>query len=76
MPGKFLTAIRLRLWTLLFPPMPALFCFGVAPAGVFRKLFGTLGILLYCLLYSALIIWLLMITTGLGVEWRGGFPPV
>ena len=74
-PGKFLTALRLRLWTLLFPPA-GLVLLWRGSAGVFRKLFGTLGILLYCLLYSALIIWLLMITTGLQVEWRGGFPPV
>ncbi|HZQ46332.1 MAG TPA: PQQ-binding-like beta-propeller repeat protein [Verrucomicrobiae bacterium] len=41
-----------------------------------RKIFGSFVILLYCLPYSALIVWLLIKFTGLQVEWRGGFPPV
>src|SRR5579859_7997901 len=53
---------------------PASSSSGAVPRDFFRKLFGSLGILLYCLPYTALIIWLLMVTTGLQVEWRGGFP--
>jgi outer membrane protein assembly factor BamB len=40
-----------------------------------RKLLGTLGILLYSLLYAALIVWLLIKFAGLEVEWRGGYAP-
>jgi outer membrane protein assembly factor BamB len=74
-PGKFLSALRLRLWTLLLPPA-GLALLWRGPTRLRRKLFGTVGILLYSLLYAALIIWVLMITTGLQIEWRGGFPPV
>jgi len=37
---------------------------------------GTVGIVLYCLPYTALLLFL-VVRTGLAqVEWRGGFPPV
>jgi len=36
---------------------------------------GTLGLLLYSALYTALIIWLLIEFTGLEIEWRGGYLP-
>src|SRR5207253_1047191 len=39
------------------------------------KLLGTLGILLFSLLYSALVTFLLIRFTGLQVEWRGGYLP-
>ena len=74
-PGKFLSAVLLRMWTLLLPPV-GLALLWRSTARLRRKLFGTIGILLYCLPYCALIIWVLMRTTGLQVEWRGGFPPV
>jgi outer membrane protein assembly factor BamB len=68
-------ALRLRLATLLFPPA-GLTLLWLGPYRLGKKFFGTLGILLYCLPYSALIIWLLLRFTTLQVEWRGGFPPV
>jgi outer membrane protein assembly factor BamB len=42
---------------------------------VWRKTLGTFGILLYSLLYAAVVIWLLVRFTGLEVEWRGGYVP-
>jgi outer membrane protein assembly factor BamB len=68
-------SLALRAGTLLFPPAGLILLWWSAfrPG---RKLFGTFFILLYCLPYSALVIWLLMRFTGLEVEWRGGFPPV
>ena len=47
----------------------------LSPQRLPRKLLGTLGILLYSLVYTALIIWVLIETTGLQVEWRGGYVP-
>src|SRR5438105_4806359 len=74
MPSKS-SAILLRATTWLMPPLGlALLWRGTQTLG--RKFFGTLGILLYCIPYCALIIWLLVRFAGLQVEWRGGFPPV
>jgi hypothetical protein len=74
MPSKPSPAL-LRLSTWLPPPLGLILLWrGSRSLG--RKLFGSLGILLYCLPYSAFIIWLLIRFTGLQVEWRGGFPPV
>ncbi|MDB6110113.1 MAG: WD40-like repeat-like protein [Pedosphaera sp.] len=74
MPSKS-PAILLRVSTWLLPPLGLLLLWrGTQSLG--RKLFGTLGILLYCIPYSALIIWLLVRFAGLQIEWRGGFPPV
>ena len=44
--------------------------------GLGRKILGTVGLLLYSILYAALIVGFLMLVAGLEVEWRGGFPPV
>ncbi len=74
MPSK-VSAILLRVWTLLLPPV-GLVLQWCRPGSIGRKIFGTLGILLYCLPYSVGVIWLLIKLTGLQVEWRGGFPPV
>ncbi|MDB6019321.1 MAG: WD40-like repeat-like protein [Pedosphaera sp.] len=68
-------ALSLRIWALLLPPV-GLSLLWKGPRTLAQKLLGTLGILLYCLPYSALVIWLLVQFTGLQVEWRGGFPPV
>ena len=68
--------MRVRLATLLLPPLGLIMLWRSGQVGLFRKLFGTLGVLLYCIVYAALIIWLLMRFTPLEVEWRGGFPPV
>ncbi len=75
MPSKSSSSILLRVCTLLLPPLGLILLWKGA-RGWWRKIFGTFGILLYCLPYSALIVWLLIKFTGLQVEWRGGFPPV
>ncbi len=75
MPSKTSSAIWLRAGTLLLPPV-GMFLLWKGTRGLGRKIFGTFGILLYCLPYFALIVWLLIKFTGLQVEWRGGFPPV
>lgn len=75
MPSKASSGIWLRAGTLLLPPV-GLFLLWKGTRGLGRKLFGTLGILLYCLPYSALVVWGLINFTRLQVEWRGGFPPV
>jgi len=74
MPSKS-SAILLRVWTLLLPPVGLILQWR-GPRSIARKIFGTLFILLYCMPYSVLVIWLLIRFTGLQVEWRGGFPPV
>src|SRR5262245_58139572 len=68
--------LSVRLAALLLPPLGLILLWRSARVGLFRKCFGTLGLALYCLPYSALIIWLLLRFTALEVEWRGGFPPV
>jgi len=68
--------MRVRLATLLLPPLGLILLWRSSQVGLFRKLFGTFGVLLYCIVYAALIIWLLLRFTPLEVEWRGGFPPV
>jgi outer membrane protein assembly factor BamB len=67
---------RIRLATLLFPPAGLLLLWRSNATGLWRKLVGTLGILLYSLLYAALVVLALMQFAGLEIEWRGGFPPV
>ena len=71
---KLMTAVR--IFTLLFPPLGLVLLWRFKGIGLLRKLFGTLGILLYTILYGAGIAALLMHFTGLEVEWQGGFPPV
>src|SRR3954462_14368339 len=70
----FPSGLRLRLTTLLLPPV-GLVLLWRQPWKIGRKLLGTVGILIYSLLYSALVVWLLIRFTGLEVEWRGGYMP-
>ena len=67
---------RIRLVTLLFPPAGLWLLWGHRDLRLGRKILGTLGALLYSLLYAVGIVLLLMQLTSLQVEWRGGFPPV
>jgi outer membrane protein assembly factor BamB len=67
---------KIRIATLLFPPLGLLLLWGSGQASLRRKIFGTLGVMLYSLLYAAGVVALLMWRTGLEMEWRGGFPPV
>ncbi len=67
---------RIRLSTLLFPPLGIWLLWRSREWKAGRKSLGTLGALLYSVLYTAGIVFLLMQFTSLEVEWRGGFPPV
>jgi len=66
--------LRLRLATWLFPPA-GLVLLWREPVSFFRKLFGSLGIALYSVVYLALILTMLAKLNVLHVEWQGGFPP-
>src|SRR5690606_3017867 len=67
---------KVRLASYLFPPLGLFYLWRNRDLRWARKLFGTVGILFYSILYIAGIIYLLTLFTPLGVEWRGGFPPV
>ena len=67
---------RVRLATLLLPPLGLVLLWRHREIGLGRKLLGTLGIALFSLLHLAAIVGVLMLVAGLEVEWRGGFPPV
>jgi PQQ enzyme repeat. len=71
---KPVSALRLRLATLLFPPY-GLVLLWRTPRRLWRKLLGTLGILLFAVLYCALIALLLVRAGALKIEWRGGYAP-
>lgn len=72
-PKTNLNTVRIATW--LAPPLGLFLLWRSSTVSLGRKLFGTLGILLYCLPYTALIIFLLVRTTGLQSEWRGGYVP-
>src|SRR5437868_11761245 len=74
MPSKILSAIWLRLATILFPPLGLVFLWR-DKRPLKKKILGTLGVLLFSLLYAALIIFLLVQFTGMQIEWRGGYVP-
>lgn len=68
----------LRFWTLVFPPAGLfLLWFGrfKRPVPARTKILGTLGTLLYSLLYIGGILWTLIRFDGLEIEWRGGYLP-
>jgi len=66
--------LLLRLATLLFPPAGLVLLWRM-PGKLGRKILGTLGIVLFSVLYAALVIFLLMQFTNLQIEWRGGYLP-
>jgi outer membrane protein assembly factor BamB len=67
---------RIRIASLLFPPLGLVLLWRPGEASWPRKIFGTIGIVLYSMLYAGAIVALLVCFTGLEMEWRGGFPPV
>src|SRR4051794_13251099 len=69
-----ISPVVLRLASLLFPPA-GLVLLWRTPRKLSKKVLGTVGILLFALLYSGLLIFLLMQFTGLQIEWRGGYMP-
>lgn len=66
----------IRFATLLFPPAGLWLLWRSGALGMGRKIFGTLGVALYGVVYMVLVVFLLMRVAGLELEWRGGFPPV
>jgi outer membrane protein assembly factor BamB len=64
----------LRVATLLFPPWGFVLLWGTSRSWG-KKLMGSVGILLLCILYVAAICWVLVRTDVLKVEWRGGYLP-
>lgn len=68
-------ARRLRLATLAFPPA-GLWLLWCGPANVWRKLFGTLGIGLFTVIYAAAILFALHKFTGMRFEMQGRPIPV
>jgi outer membrane protein assembly factor BamB len=67
---------RIRIASLLLPPLGLFFLWSSRQIGLGRKILGTTGVALYSLIYAAGIMGLLVKFTGLELEWRGGFPPV
>lgn len=67
---------KVRLASYLFPPLGLYYLWRNRELKVGKKIFGSLGVLLYSVLYLAGIIYLLTLFTPLGLEWQGGFPPV
>jgi outer membrane protein assembly factor BamB len=67
---------KIRVATLLLPPAGLWLLWRSRAVRLGRKLFGTLGILLYAAVYGVLVVLALMRFAGLELEWRGGFPPV
>ena len=65
---------RALLATVLFPPL-GLFFVWRASRRLRIKLLGTVGVLLGCFLYAAFLVWLLIRSGALEVEWRGGYLP-
>ncbi|MEO7297040.1 MAG: PQQ-binding-like beta-propeller repeat protein [Verrucomicrobiota bacterium] len=65
-----------RIATLIAPPIGMILLWRSREIPLKRKLLGTLGIILFSLLYSAGILAILIYFFGLELEWRGGFPPV
>lgn len=72
--GNAYSRLALRVTTLLFPPY-ALVLLWSGPASLGRKLLGSMGILLFCLPYTVLFVFLLVRFGGLQIEWRGGYIP-
>ena len=66
---------RLRFATLAFPPA-GLWLLWTGPAGLGRKLLGTLGVALFSLVYAAAILFLLHKFTGLRFEMQGRPIPI
>ena len=65
----------IRLFSLLFPPLGLLLLWMSSSLKLGRKILGTIGLLFFSVLHAGFIIVLLMVFTGLEIEWRGGYPP-
>jgi outer membrane protein assembly factor BamB len=67
---------RIRVVSLLFPPLGVVLLWRSQEVSLGRKILGTVGILLYSVAYTAGIVALLMLTTGLEAEWVGPYIPI
>jgi len=65
-----------RITSFLFPPLGLILLWRGGQIRLRRKILGTIFLALYSVLYAGAVVALLMLWTGLAVEWRGGFPPV
>ena len=70
-----MTLGTIRLWTLVFPPVGLFLLWTGRSLRWSKKVLGTIGILLYSLIYGAAVIASLVRFDGLEVEWRGGYAP-
>ena len=64
-----------RFGTLLFPPVGLVLLWRSSEFSAARKILGTIGILLFSVIWSALVVLLLMQFCALQVEFRGGTIP-
>jgi outer membrane protein assembly factor BamB len=64
----------MRVASIIFPPA-GLFLLWTSARKFGAKVLGTVGLLLFSLLYVAAIIALLLLFTDVQVEWRGGYIP-
>src|SRR5689334_23304358 len=64
-----------RCGTLLFPPAGLVLLWRSSEFSVGRKISGTIGIALFLLIWSGLVVLLLIQFCGLQVEFRGGMIP-
>jgi len=64
-----------RVGALLFPPAGLLLLWRSSQIHVGRKIFGTIGIAFYSLLYLSLVLFLATRICGLQIEFRGGMVP-
>src|SRR5580700_11325288 len=67
---------KIRIASLLFPPLGLLLLWRSVEVSLPRKILGTFGIVLYSAIYSAGIVALLMLATGLEAEWVGPYIPI
>src|SRR5207249_2238729 len=74
-PTKFQSLGAIRASTLVFPPAGLVLLWRSGKVSFGRKLFGTLGIAFYSLLYLGLVVLLLHFFFGLQPEFRGGLAP-
>ncbi len=65
----------MRFGTLLFPPAGLVLLWRSSEFSVGRKIFGTIGIVLFSLVWGAAVVLLMMRFCGLQVEFRGGMIP-
>jgi len=66
-------AVRVGTW--VFPPAGLILLWRSSEFSIGRKLFGTLGVLLISVVWSAAVIFLMVQFCGLQVEFRGGLIP-